>query len=269
MKRSSDFHLATEFFEQLSAAKRRALLLDEGAIADSTVPSRTWAAFAVDINNLLERVLRETDTQVVIITSGDARELQSAMNLNESPEIWGGNGRERILPNGEHLMESLDPGQSRALIIARNVLVRQNLESHMEEVPGGIALRWRSLTAPAAAHARRLALRAWRPIAEENRLEIAEREGGLELNASYGSRAEAVRRLVRDLKGDGILAYVGADERDEEIFRSLTSPHLPVRVRWDSRPSAARLCLKKPEELLEFLHDWLVACGVVKEELDH
>jgi len=267
MQRSSDFHLATEFFEHLSAAQRRVLLLDEGTLAGSPVSSRTRAASTIDINHLLERVLHETDTQLVIITSGDARELQSAMKLNGTPEIWGGNGRERILPSGEYSAESVDPVQSRALIIARNVLVRQNLESHIEEVDGGIALRWRGLTQPARDHARRLALRAWKPIAEENRLQLAEREGGLELNASYGT-TEAVRQLLGDLKKSGVLAYLGVDERDEDIFRSLLPPHLPVLMRAESRVSAARLCLKGSEDLSEFLHEWLAACGLAREEID-
>jgi len=269
MYRPNQLQVATEFFGRLSIARQRLLLLDQGAVVGSRVPSGAHAPTIVEINDILERVLRETDTHVVIISSGSARELQTRLELNPAPEIWGNNGRERILPDGQYSNEPLDPSQSRALIIARNVLIRQNLESQLEQMPGGIALRWRGLTAAAANHARRLALSAWKPIAEGNSLDLTERGGGLELTAAYGVRSEAVRRLLRDLQAGGLVAYVGVDERDEEIFRSLLPPHLPVLMRRESRPSAARLCITEPEELFGFLHDWLAACGLAKEEIDH
>jgi len=59
---------------------------------------------------------------------------------------------------------------------------------------------------------------------------------------------------------DAPAAYLGDDNTDEPAFRVMNGRGLSVLVRTKWRETAARLWLQPPEELLDFLTQWLQAC---------
>lgn len=61
-----------------------------------------------------------------------------------------------------------------------------------------------------------------------------------------------------------MVAYLGDDQTDEDAFRALEKlgEHgLSVLVRTHVRETAADIWIKPPEQLIEFLENWLLASG--------
>jgi trehalose-6-phosphatase len=53
------------------------------------------------------------------------------------------------------------------------------------------------------------------------------------------------------------IAYLGDDQADEEAFRALQNRGLRILVRPEWRETAADVWLRPPEELVDFLFQWL------------
>jgi len=71
----------------------------------------------------------------------------------------------------------------------------------------------------------------------------------------------AVRAILSELGPDAAVAYIGDDARDEEVFRALHGHCLTVLVQPVYRFTAAQMWLRSPSDVLQFLVDWLRACG--------
>jgi len=72
-------------------------------------------------------------------------------------------------------------------------------------------------------------------------------------------KRDAVRTILMEVGAGVPVAYLGDDATDEHAFRALGDRGLTVLVRPRQRRTAARVWLKPPEELLEFLSYWLDA----------
>jgi trehalose-phosphatase len=70
-----------------------------------------------------------------------------------------------------------------------------------------------------------------------------------------------VDTVLREMDTDTVAAYLGDDLTDEDAFKAINGRGLPVLVRGEFRPTAARCWLKPADELLAFLRRWQEACG--------
>ena len=86
-------------------------------------------------------------------------------------------------------------------------------------------------------------------------------DGGVEIRVSNTDKGYAVKSILGASSPDAAVAYLGDDLTDEDAFQALKDRGLRVLVRPQHRPTAADLWLKPPEELGEFLHQWLLTCG--------
>ena len=60
------------------------------------------------------------------------------------------------------------------------------------------------------------------------------------------------------------MAYLGDDQTDEDAFRAvgdIGEKGLSVLVRTHVRETAADVWIKPPQQLIEFLENWLLASG--------
>ena len=103
-------------------------------------------------------------------------------------------------------------------------------------------------------------LLGWIHLAQEAGLDLLEFDGGVEIRASAPDKGDAVRSLLSEMSANTPAAYLGDDNTDERAFRAINGRGLSVLVRPQWRQTAARLWLKPPEELLDFLARWLKAC---------
>jgi trehalose 6-phosphate synthase/trehalose 6-phosphate phosphatase len=85
-------------------------------------------------------------------------------------------------------------------------------------------------------------------------------DGGLEIRMSDRSKGDAVQSILTEVDIDAPVAYLGDDECDEDVFHVLENRGLRVLVRQHRRETAADLWLRPPDQLRDFLHEWLQAC---------
>lgn len=250
----------TPFFERLRRAHSRALLLDyDGTLAPFTV-ERTRAFPYPEVPELVSRIMRN-GTRVVLISGRAATELLFLTRLDPQPEIWGSHGIERLHADGSYVLDTLDPRQCQALEHAKQDLRESGLGPCMEIKPGSIAVHWRGLPPEKQKRIAGKVREICSPAVSGAGLELLPFDGGLELRIPGKTKGDAVQAVLAESKPGTVAAYLGDDETDENAFSAIQGRGLAILVRPEARPTSAELWLRPPEELLQFLRDWLTACG--------
>lgn len=248
------------FFEQLSRAPRRVLLLDyDGTIAPFSA-YRNRAFPYPTIPELLDLIMSTCRTRVLLISGRTAREIPPLLGLCPHPEIWGSYGLERLQANGQYSVAHVSADVQHALAQASLWLEQEGLEGSVELKPGAIAVHWRGLNPGQVEEARAAAYRGLSQFVGAD-LMLAEFDGGLELRLRNCNKGDVVRAVLTEHGPHTPVAYLGDDSTDEDAFRALTGRGLTVLVRRTCRFTAAQSWLRPPEELVGFLSDWVRACG--------
>jgi len=251
------------FLESLSAARERVLLLDyDGTLAPFTA-ERSRARAYPPVPRLLSSIMNGCRTRVVMITGRSARDLSGLLGLDPHPEIWGSHGLERLTPNGTHEIARIPEQGRAALQAAFDSCVRAGMDRFVEQKPGCLALHWRGLRPEAVEAVRTFGYRILAPLACRALLLLSEFDGGMELRARSCNKGHAVRSILAETDPESPVAYLGDDLGDEDAFRALEGRGLTVLVRPEYRPTDAQLWLRPPGELMQFLRDWIDACGGV------
>jgi len=249
------------FFAQLSSAADRLLLLDyDGTIAPFAINRRSAVPYP-SVPELLDCIMTTCRTRVVLISGRAAREVPSLLGLNPHPEIWGMHGFERLYPNGEYDTGLISEVGRHAIVQAGAWLEHEGLGDFIEIKPAGVAVHWRGLDRPCTEEVRTKAYRVLAPLACQSNFLLSEFDGGLEMRSRACTKDHAVRALLCEVESDTPVAYLGDDVTDEDAFEALNDRGLSILVRSTPRPSAARLWLRPPQELVQFLCDWVRACG--------
>jgi trehalose-phosphatase len=248
------------FLERLKSVPSRVLLLDyDGTLAPFHF-DRNQAFPYSEIPGLLSQIIQQ-GTRVILVSGRRATELVFLCGLDPHPEIWGSHGLERLLPDGTYQVDSLPGEQNAGLEVAAQLLRSHELESRMEEKPGGIAVHWRGLSPAQAEKIRKQVMQLWAPLLTDCGLTLLNFDGGLELRTPGKNKGDAVRTILAEIDPSSAVAYLGDDQTDEDAFRALKGKGLAVLVRPESRLTAADIWLRPPEELLGFLKTWLRASG--------
>jgi trehalose 6-phosphate phosphatase len=248
----------TPFLKSVSHASRAVLLLDyEGTLApfdasrDRVFPYRGVAL-------LLQEIVRNGRTRVVIIAGRDATDILPLLNIHPQPEVWGIHACLKI--NGGTEMPRLDERTLDGLLDAERWLDYQQLRHTAEFKAGSIGVHWRGLNEIDAEDLQARVLLGWRPIAECSGLNLLEFDCGIEIRASRADKGEAVRAFLSEIPADTPAAYLGDDSTDGSAFRAIEGRRISVLARPERRPTAAQIWLIPPDELLDFLGLWLKAC---------
>lgn len=249
------------FLERLASASERVLLVDyDGTLAPFSV-DRQHAFPYPEVPPLLGQI-REAGTRVVLISGRAAREVLVLSGVHPHPEIWGSHGLERLMPDGTYSVEPLPDTTETQLLQGADFIRQAGLESRMELKPGSIAVHWRGLEESEVATLRSTILGLWKPIIESKEgLDLRQFDGGMELRIAGVNKGNAVKTILQESGADAAVAYLGDDLTDEDAFRALNGRGLTVLVRAQPRPTEAAILLQPPAELIEFLTNWLRACG--------
>jgi trehalose 6-phosphate phosphatase len=235
------------FLDRLTSAPDRVLLLDyDGTLAPFQI-DRNLAVPYPEIRPLLDRI-RAEGTRVILISGRAPYDLAVLSGIDPRPEIWGSHGFERLKPDGCYESEALSRQQRAGLAMAAKLLQSEGMESRAEVKPGGVDIVGR---------VRRL----WSPLLAEFGLALLEFDGGLEIRVPGRDKGFAVRTILAESVPDAAVAYLGDDRTDEDAFRALNGKGLTVLVRPEYRPTAAEVWLQPPQELIQFLEEWLCASG--------
>ena len=251
------------FLEEVSGAQERLLLLDYDGTLAPFIPQREKAMPYRRIPDLLSCLMAACRTRVVLITSRSAREVPALLGIEPRPEVRGSYGLERLMPNGAYEIGYIPEQGRTALEAAASWSHAQGFGAFTEVKPGAVALHWRGLAAGQIEAIRSCAYTALAPLACRGNLLLGEFDGGLELRLRACNKGQAVHSLLAETDPATPVAYLGDDLADEDAFRALQDRGLSVLVRGQFRPTAAQLWLKPPEEVIQFLTDWVCSCGGV------
>jgi trehalose 6-phosphate phosphatase len=237
-----------------------ALLLDyDGTLAPFCL-NRQQALPYPGITALLQEIIANGRTRVVMITGRNAHEVGPLLSVYPIPEIWGCHGLERLRPDGTYETPSVDEPVRHAVADADRWLRYQGLHNRAEFKTGAVAIHLRGLDEATAAEACSQVLLGWRPIAQSTPMELLEFDGGIEMRMPGRDKGDAVCTILDEIGPEAPVAYLGDDATDERAFLALGTRGLSVLVRPEWRTTAAAVWIKPPEDLWEFLTRWLQAC---------
>jgi trehalose 6-phosphate phosphatase len=248
------------FLQSVSRASQAALLLDYDGTLAPFQAQRDRAYPYPGVAPLLQEIVRNGRTRVVVFSGRDARDVLPLLNIRPYPEVWGVHGLQRLRTDGRMEMPKLDERTVEGLSDADRWLGYLQLRYVAEFKSGSIAVHWRGLGEIAAEELRSRVLLGWRPIAEYSGLDLLQFDGGVEILAPEADKGDAVRTFLSEINPNTPVAYLGDDSTDESALRAVLGRGISVLVRPEWRHTAAEFWLKPPEELLDFLGLWLKAC---------
>jgi trehalose 6-phosphate phosphatase len=252
------------FLQELAQSPTGALLLDyDGTLAPFRV-ERDRALPYAGVSALLQEIMNTGRTRVVVITGRRAEDVVPLLGLVPYPEIWGVYGLQRLKPDGSCEMPRLEENVVEALAAAAQWPEELGFSDQLELKPGSVAVHWRGLEDSVATRIRGNVLLGWLPIADRARMTLQEFDGGVEIKVSSANKGDSVHKFLADLNPAVPVAYLGDDQADEDAFGVLKNRGLRVLVRPQWRETAADVWLQPPEELLEFLLQWLTVCRARK-----
>ncbi len=249
------------FLRQLALASNANLILDyDGTLA----PFRAKRARAYPypgVEDILQKIIDNGRTRVVIVTGRDANEVHPLLKLHPRPEVWGVHGLQRLKPDGTLEIMSLNERSLDGLSDADRWLGYQQVRHAAEFKSGSIAVHWRGLNETDAEDLRARVELGWRPIAQHSQLNLLEFDGGVEIRAAEADKGNAVRTFLNEISSAAPAAYLGDDTTDESAFRAMKDRGLSILVRPKWRETSAQFWIKPPAELLDFLGQWLRSCA--------
>ncbi len=248
------------FLQTVARASQAALLLDYDGTLAPFHAQRDQAYPYPGVAPLLQQIVRNGRTRVVVFSGRDARDVLPLLNIHPHPEVWGVHGLQRLRTDGRMEMPRLDERTLEGLSDADRWLGYLQLRHVAEFKAGSIAVHWRGLSEIAAEELRSRVLLGWRPIAEYSGLDLLQFDGGVEILAPEAGKGDAVRTFLSEINPKTPAAYLGDDSTDESALRAMKGRGISVLVRPEWRHTAAQFWLKPPEELLDFLGLWLKAC---------
>ena len=248
------------FFRTVALSPHAVLMLDyDGTLA----PFRTRRDQAFPypgVALLLQEIVRNGRTRVLVISGRDVADLLPLLNIHPRPEMWGVHGLQRMRTDGTTEIPELGEAVLNALSDADRWLSYQQLRHRAEFKPGGIAVHWRGCAELMVEDIRSRVLLGWRLIAERGDLNLLEFDGGIEIRAREADKGDAVRAFLQNVPTGTPIAYLGDDTTDEAAFRALGGHGTTILVRPEIRETAAQLWLRPPEEIVDFLGFWLKSC---------
>jgi trehalose-phosphatase len=247
------------FVKTVARASRSLLMLDYDGTLAPFHALRDRALPYPGVAEVLQELVRGGRTRVVIISGREASEAIPLLGIHPCPEVWGLHGLQRVRPNARVEIAELDERIPEALAIADHWLEYQQMRHAAEFKTGSIAVHWRGVDECEAEEIRGRVLLGWTPIADHYGLDLLEFDGGIEIRQPHADKGDAVRTLLREVAPDTPAAYLGDDTTDEPAFQAINGRGLSVLVRPQWRETAAQSWLRPPQQLLDFLTQWLQA----------
>lgn len=124
------------------------------------------------------------------------------------------------------------------------------------ELPPGVSDLLAVAAPPTGEYVRSTLKRAWYTPAWVPDFDILDFDGGVELRARGRHKGLVVRRVLAESGREALAAYLGDDRTDEDAFAVIRGRGCGVLVRPAWRPSRARVWLRPPDDLTQFLECW-------------
>ncbi len=255
------------FFEGLGSASPRVLFLDYDGTLAPFKTRRDRAYPYPGVRNALSAIIESGMTRLLIISGRATQDLIPLLGLHKLPELFGAHGFERVFPAGRREVQGVDEAALMGLEEAHRWVCGQGLEQRWEQKPGSGALHFRGMDPRERDALKSRAGERFSSLAEEHGLSLKPFDGGIELRARGPDKGSAVETVLGEAGPGAVAAYLGDDLTDEDAFAALKGRGLSVLVRDEFRATGAQVWIRPPDELLKFLHLWLVSSGKSTREI--
>jgi trehalose-phosphatase len=247
-----------QWWSRVEAARETVLMLDyDGTLAPFEV-DRMRALPYRGIEERLEQLAQINTTSIVLVSGRPASELRTIFPFAKQVEIWASHGREHMSAAGEYVLFDLTAEQSSLLASVEADLAAASLPpSALERKPASLAIHWRGLEPEEQETIRDRVLNRYHPLSQNDAIELMPFEDGVEVRATGRTKADAVRAVLASRSPATPVAYLGDDRTDEDAFAAMPPDDLALLVRRVPRATFADYWLSPPEELLEFLDQWI------------
>jgi trehalose 6-phosphate phosphatase len=232
-ERKSSF---SPFFRSFAGAKQPTLLLDyDGTLA----PFRAQRNLAVPYDGVpeaLDEILSQTATRMVVVSGRAARQIPPLLGMRLAVEIWGSHGMERLMPDGQYLVQEPSPRIATAFHRAADQLEARGLSDRVEMKAGSLAVHWRGLDSDIAGEACTTALRVIQPIAFSDGLAVVHFDGGIEMRVRTPNKGDVINTILPGAESawhhhpgsPGVSRNLGAvldfsSRRADRLFRTLAA----------------------------------------------
>ena len=249
------------FFEDLGKSSKRVLFLDyDGTLAPFHEDPQKAKPYP-GVSNLINKIMEIPENRVIIISGRWTKDLKSLLVLNKNPEIWGSHGIERLQPDGNYELEDMEENALKGLTWADEWVEDNDLSRYCEAKPGCLAIHWRGLDEATINKIRQKVKPKWTKLTRSSGLELKEFDGGFELRVPGRDKGDAVTTILSELNSHTVSAYLGDDLTDEDAFKAIKGRGLGILVRPELRETCADAWIKPPEELFQFLSNWIKITG--------
>ena len=253
--------LDEQFFEKLVRAKARVLMLDyDGTLAPFRVEPAKALPYA-GVRQTLCDILLAGRTRLIIVSGRALNDLIPLLNMDPLPEIWASHGWERRTVKGCYLLCPVPETAKKGLTLAVRRVEEAGFGPQSEVKPASVALHWRGLSSAAAESLKEWCRVCWGSLVQLHGLKLRDFDGGMELRIAGRDKGTAVGTILAESLPSAVVAYLGDDLTDEDAFFALPTDGLGVLVRRELRPTAAKVWIRPPKELLAFLNRWKLAAG--------
>ena len=244
------------FWQLLQTAPQRILLLDYDGTLAPFRQERDRAFPSPGVREILEKIQLSGKTRLIIVSGRSIKDVISLLGLEQLPEIWGGHGFERILPDTSLQRKKIPATCSLNLQKAFVWAKEHGHENNCEQKASSLAFHWRGLNDEIKQQLGEKVSKAWEPFTDGQHLQIHPFDGGLELRCAGMHKGDAIQQILAESSNDAVIAYLGDDLTDEDAFKELKEKGLSVLVRDKHRDTLADCWLTPPDELLDFLQNW-------------
>jgi trehalose 6-phosphate phosphatase len=236
---------------------KKSLLLDyDGTLAPfHVIPSQ--AKPYPGVVAAIDKIMANPNNRVVIISGRWTADLKRLLNFDKQPEIWGTHGIERITIDGDYYVSKMDERALRGLADADHWLSSFANDIRFEQKPGSLAIHWRGEKEKKIKQIKKRIEPKLRYFSKKSGLSLDEFDGGVELRIPGIHKGSAVETLFTETDKNEFVAYLGDDYTDEYAFEVIKGKGLAILVRKEFRKTQADIWLIPPDELLEFLHEWI------------
>jgi trehalose-6-phosphatase len=244
------------FFQHVRQEQRRFVVLDYEGVLEPLLGDHDHAEDPSSMRALLNTILEERHTRIVVVSERPAREVPRLLHLTTPVEIFGSNGLEHLRPHGAYTSRELPQRAREGFAQARAWSAARGVADHLEEQLASVALHCEDLPPVAAAHLRDEAVEQWALIAWPTGLELRARGDRVALIAERFSKDRLVERLLDETVEGVAFAYLGDGPDDERAFRAMQGRGLGVLVAVEPRQTFASVLLKPGDETVQFLRRW-------------
>jgi trehalose-phosphatase len=250
---------AAALWGRLRSEPRSLLMLDYDGTLAPFHNDRFQAMPYPGVEDRLAALSKLPRTRVVLVSGRAARELRKLLGSCHPLEIWGSHGREQLKADGSYKLFALDSVQQATLQHVAREMAELGFPEILEIKPSSLAVHWRSFEPAMQEQIRSRIESVFAELSEPGNLDLLPFDGGLELRSTDRTKGTAVRQILAEEPAMVPVAYLGDDLTDEDAFASLGRRGISMLVRAEVRGSSARFWLRPPEELLEFLDQWIAA----------